>query len=307
MFQLETYPTKAQTHFRSGAPNWPLAVQAAADGGIELDDLADLVFYMHHPERMTGTTGKPLRKGERNFKTMAAEWKTWRASAAAVIEMPKPTPAPTPRPKPRKPKADLKFILEELRRLEDEGELTARERSVAENVARELLDGTSTAVSAVNFVAGLATLVKGASSAGATAALGSLSMAGVVLQFAGFVIALDEAMNVDIRIYRSLAAAYGITAWVHGEPTPDRNRAVRRRLSGRAGLDSNWDDAASKARRAIARKPGAKAVRRVLRSMDRRDLARALVRQIARDLPPSRHNETTALRAIAKTDIKYPN
>lgn len=84
MFNITEYPNEAQQLFWTGPTNWPSAVEAAGKP-MGLDGLADLVFYMHHPERMDGSTGQPLTTGEENFEQLSAEWRYWRAAAAELI------------------------------------------------------------------------------------------------------------------------------------------------------------------------------------------------------------------------------
>lgn len=51
-----------------------------------------------------------------------------------------------------------------------------------------------------------------------------LGVIGPFLQFAGFVVALDEAMSVNVRIYKAIAVSYTITAWAYGDTMPTKSQ-----------------------------------------------------------------------------------
>ena len=75
MFRLGDFPPPARKFFNDAPLVWPTAVAAAIEGGeTDLNDLTNLVFYMHHKERMDGQIGRPLEKGEKDFDKLAAEW-----------------------------------------------------------------------------------------------------------------------------------------------------------------------------------------------------------------------------------------
>lgn len=89
MFQLTEFPTDTRTTFRQGGILWPLAVTQAIDGGVKnVDDLANLVFFMHHPERMTGDTGRALDPKEADFQRLADEWTGFRTMVRPMVKIP---------------------------------------------------------------------------------------------------------------------------------------------------------------------------------------------------------------------------
>lgn len=95
MFRLAEFPTDTRTTFRQGAILWPLAVTQAIDGGVKnVDDLTNLVFFMHHPERMTGDTGRSLDPKETDFKRLASEWTGFRTMIGPIVKSPSRGPSP---------------------------------------------------------------------------------------------------------------------------------------------------------------------------------------------------------------------
>lgn len=91
-FDPKTMPPDARDAFQYGALAWPLVVQESIKGGItDADELADIVFFLHHPER----NGRPLEASER---TLIEQWKAFRGLV-------KPLADRAPRSKPA-PKAD---------------------------------------------------------------------------------------------------------------------------------------------------------------------------------------------------------
>ncbi len=98
MFDLQDYPAAALEWFHEAPVFWPSAVVAAIDGGIrDENDLTDLPFYMHHPERMSGSQGRPLVPGEPGFATLVDEWVGFRHLVRQMLADPD---APTPRDRP---------------------------------------------------------------------------------------------------------------------------------------------------------------------------------------------------------------
>lgn len=86
MFVLTQFPRKTQEWFHKEAIFWPSAVSTAIDGGVkDSDALTNLVFFMHHKERMSGNRGKSLQPGEARFKELAEEWKGFRTLVLATI------------------------------------------------------------------------------------------------------------------------------------------------------------------------------------------------------------------------------
>jgi len=89
MFQLAEFPAATRTTFHQGAILWPLAVTQAIDGGIKsVDELTNLVFFMHHPERMTGETGRAIDPKEADFKRLADEWTGFRIMVKPILKAP---------------------------------------------------------------------------------------------------------------------------------------------------------------------------------------------------------------------------
>lgn len=87
MFNLADYPPKARRAFRKAPAHWSAAVTHAVEGGVkDINDLTDLVFYMHHRERITGGIGAPLEPSETNFKKLIAEWKDFKKMVEPVVK-----------------------------------------------------------------------------------------------------------------------------------------------------------------------------------------------------------------------------
>jgi hypothetical protein len=67
-FRLSRLPAKVQQYFTKGAASWRDAVVEAIRAGIRnLNDLANLIFFMQYPARMTAGVGKPIDKNEDHF------------------------------------------------------------------------------------------------------------------------------------------------------------------------------------------------------------------------------------------------
>lgn len=93
-FRLASLPGPVRDAVAIGALVWPLAVQRAIEAGLrDPDRLADLVFFMHHPERVIGGVGRALDPAEPQFAKLSAEWKAFRTM---VVPMLAPKPAPPP-------------------------------------------------------------------------------------------------------------------------------------------------------------------------------------------------------------------
>ena len=89
MFSLAKFPVDTRSTFHKGGVLWPLAVSQAIDGGIKgIDDLTNLVFFMHHPERMAGDTGRALDPKEANFHQLADEWTGFRTMVSPMVKAP---------------------------------------------------------------------------------------------------------------------------------------------------------------------------------------------------------------------------
>ncbi len=99
MFDLSDYPRDARAWFHEGPTQWPSAVAAAINGGLrDEDDLADLVFFMHHGERMSGETGRALASGEPQFAALVDEWNGFRTMVGPLVQGAVPTEGPTSPP-----------------------------------------------------------------------------------------------------------------------------------------------------------------------------------------------------------------
>lgn len=71
-FDPKTLPAGVQAAYRMGPMAWALVVEKCIGAGIENPDkLADIVFYLHHPER----NGRPLLAVE---TTLIKQWKGFR-------------------------------------------------------------------------------------------------------------------------------------------------------------------------------------------------------------------------------------
>jgi phosphatidylserine/phosphatidylglycerophosphate/cardiolipin synthase-like enzyme len=75
-FRLADLPSAVVTRFKSGPAQWPAALKEAIDAGIvDPTVLANLVFFMHHRERMSSLdVGRPIDPDERRFVVLRAEW-----------------------------------------------------------------------------------------------------------------------------------------------------------------------------------------------------------------------------------------
>lgn len=74
-FRVADLPPSVQQAFAKGAAFWREAMREAKTAGI--DDpakIADLIFFMQHPLRMTAGVGKPIDAGEAEFHELRADW-----------------------------------------------------------------------------------------------------------------------------------------------------------------------------------------------------------------------------------------
>jgi hypothetical protein len=86
-FRLNRLPRPVQDAFTMGPRAWPLAVRRAIDAGlVNLSDLTNIVFFMHHPERMSGGEGMALNPREPQFETLRKEWVAWRTLTAPMLK-----------------------------------------------------------------------------------------------------------------------------------------------------------------------------------------------------------------------------
>lgn len=73
-FQVSTLPPSVQRAFAKGAKKWRDAVFEAIAAGIRDDQtLANIVFFMQHPERMSAGAGKDIDPKEPDFYKLRAE------------------------------------------------------------------------------------------------------------------------------------------------------------------------------------------------------------------------------------------
>jgi hypothetical protein len=87
MFNLADYPAQARRDFVEAPILWPAAVTHAFEGGVrDVNKLTNLVFYMHHRERVSGGVGEPLAASERDFEQLATEWKAFKTVVQKVLK-----------------------------------------------------------------------------------------------------------------------------------------------------------------------------------------------------------------------------
>jgi len=74
-FRLSTLPASVQQAFSKGAKAWRAAELEAIGSGIgDPQKLADILFFMQHPERMNVGVGKTIDTKEPDFYKLRAEW-----------------------------------------------------------------------------------------------------------------------------------------------------------------------------------------------------------------------------------------
>lgn len=97
-FRPASLPKPVREAMGMGALAWPLAVQRAIASGLrKLDELTNIVFFMHHPERMVAGIGRALDSGERHFAALSNEWKAFRTLVRPLLGPSAPAPrAPSP-------------------------------------------------------------------------------------------------------------------------------------------------------------------------------------------------------------------
>ncbi len=90
-FRVSDLPNKVREAFGMGPLAWPLVVQRAIEAGIrDSGELANIVFFLHHPERR----GRALNSSEPNFKKFSEEWKAWRTLIEPMLKKTSGVPAP---------------------------------------------------------------------------------------------------------------------------------------------------------------------------------------------------------------------
>lgn len=86
MFDLSKFSAEVRAAFREAPAFWPITVDAAIKSGVrDPDKLADLIFFMHHPERMTGNKGRALKTSEANFDALVEEWQAFRSIVMPIL------------------------------------------------------------------------------------------------------------------------------------------------------------------------------------------------------------------------------
>lgn len=86
-FRLDRLTPKARSFFGQGSASWRAAVREAVDAGIrDPKYLADLVFFMHHPERMAAGIGRLIDQKEPNFVKLRAEWNQHRNIVTGILK-----------------------------------------------------------------------------------------------------------------------------------------------------------------------------------------------------------------------------
>lgn len=92
-FNVASLPATVKQTFKKGDGAWREAVQEAIDAGIvDPQRLADLMFFMQHPERMTAGVGKVIEEKEPEFVKLRAEWIL---DSTIVMRILKPSIKPT--------------------------------------------------------------------------------------------------------------------------------------------------------------------------------------------------------------------
>ena len=108
-FRLATLSGDVRAAFAMGPLAWPLAVKRAIASGLtNLVDLTDMVFFMHHPERLTAGVGAALRTSEPDFSRLSNEWKAWRTLVQPMLKATTPVTPATPAGGTR-PSAPLRY------------------------------------------------------------------------------------------------------------------------------------------------------------------------------------------------------
>lgn len=79
-FDPKTLPPSVGSAFKHGPVAWMLVVQKAGEAGIrDVNKLTDIVFYLHHPERI----GRPLAPTETK---LINHWKGFRTLISTYLD-----------------------------------------------------------------------------------------------------------------------------------------------------------------------------------------------------------------------------
>ena len=90
-------PASVRDAFQYGPLAWPLVVQECIKAGLaDANELTDIVFFLHHPERY----GKAIEVGE---KTLIDEWKAFRALVKPLLSHLPPSDKPSSKQKRHMP------------------------------------------------------------------------------------------------------------------------------------------------------------------------------------------------------------
>jgi hypothetical protein len=94
-FRKAALPAAVRDAYNAGPLSWALAVQRAIQAGIrDLNLLTNIVFFMHHPERMQGGgLGRALSPMEPGYAKLASEWKGWRELVKPMLAKAPAAPA----------------------------------------------------------------------------------------------------------------------------------------------------------------------------------------------------------------------
>jgi phosphatidylserine/phosphatidylglycerophosphate/cardiolipin synthase-like enzyme len=86
-FRVDSLPVKTRAQFAKGRAAWRDAVTEAIRAGFrDAGSLADLIFFMQHPERLVAGVGKPMDKKEEDFFKLRSEWSLYRTIAAGMLK-----------------------------------------------------------------------------------------------------------------------------------------------------------------------------------------------------------------------------
>jgi phosphatidylserine/phosphatidylglycerophosphate/cardiolipin synthase-like enzyme len=85
-FLVNNLPAQVQPHFSKGGSAWRPAVAEAIKAGIrDPKDLANLIYFMQHPDRIAGGAGTRIRKEDADFVKARAEWMLYRTIATGML------------------------------------------------------------------------------------------------------------------------------------------------------------------------------------------------------------------------------
>lgn len=174
-----------------------------------------------------------------------------------VVQSPSPTltklngPLPShltkrPSAKPPKPKkgspADKKIDIDAyIEQFGRKVELTAADKKFIRSALSTYSDVTGTIdviTNAIDIVHAVRGTTAGISQIGTFS--GILGFFGPFLQFAGFVAALDEAMDTHLKLYSAIAASFYITAWANNRTFPYRYATYEARIRKSPDITYSW-------------------------------------------------------------------